>query len=159
MHKAGVKLIGELVPYCYGWGAEGFNHEGMDEILDLAEQYGMVVNFHSMGARADEYDMVKRHPGVTFVGAHPGELVTYRRHIEWMQELPNYYLDLSGTGLFRHRMLAHGVSVLGAERFLFGSDYSVCSPGMNVGGVEYEAITEEEKDLIFAGNAKRLLSL
>ena len=159
MHKAGVKLVGELVPYICGWGDVGYVHEGMDEILDLIEQYGMVVNFHSMNARADEYEMVKRHPGITFVGAHPSEKPSYMRHLEWIEEMPNYHLDLSGTGLFRHAMLAYGVGRVGAERLLFGSDYPTCSPGMNVGGVEYEEISERDKDLIFAGNAKRLLSL
>ena len=81
------------------------------------------------------------------------------RHLEWLEELPNYHLDLSGTGLFRHAMLTYGVGRVGAERFLFGSDYPTCSPGMNVGGVEYEAITDREKELIFAENAKRLLKL
>ena len=159
MHRAGVRLLGEMVPYLYGWGERSFAHEGLDEILDLAEQYSIVVNFHSMGARADEYDMIKRHPGVIFVGAHPGERPVYMRHLEWLHELPNYYLDLSGTGLFRHRMLSYGVRQVGAERFLFGSDLPVCSPGMNVGGVDYEPITDAERELIFAGNAKRLLGL
>ena len=157
MHKAGVKLVGELVPYLCGWGQVGFVHEGMNEILDLIEQYGMVVSFHSMGAREDEYAMVKSHPGITFVGAHPGEKPVYLKHLAWLEELPNYYLDLSGTGLFRHSMLAYGVFRVGAERFVFGSDYPTCSPGMNVGGVMYEQITDREKELIFAGNAKRLL--
>ena len=159
MHKAGVKLVGELVPYICGWGDVGYVHEGLDEVLDLIEQYEMVVNFHSMGARADEYEMVKRHPGITFVGAHPGEKPVYLKHLAWLEELPNYYLDLSGTGLFRHAMLTYGVSRVGAERFLFGSDYPTCSPGMNVGGVMYEAITDREKELIFAENAKRILEL
>ena len=159
MHRAGVRLIGELVPYCCGWGDVGFAHKGMDEVLALAGEYGMVVSFHSMGARADEYEMVKRHPGITFVGAHPGEKPTYLRHLEWIEEMPNYYLDLSGTGLFRYAMLSYGVGRVGAERFLFGSDYPVCSPGMNVGGVEYEEIGESARELIFAGNARRLLGL
>lgn len=159
MHAAGVRLVGELVPYCCGWGDVGFVHEGMEEILALIEELSMVVNFHSMGARADEYEMVKRHPGITFVGAHPGERASYMSHLSWMEEMPNYYLDLSGTGLFRNAMLAYGVSRVGAERFLFGSDYPVCSPGMNVGAVEYEEISDREKELIFAGNAKRLLNL
>lgn len=158
MHKAGVKLVGELVPYLCGWGDVGFAHEGLAEILDLIEQYSMVVSVHSF-ARADEYEMVKSHPGITFVGAHPGEKATYMTHLAWVEEMPNYYLDLSGTGLFRHAMLAYGVGRVGAERFLFGSDYPVCSPGMNVGAVDYEEITERERELIFSGNAKRLLSL
>ena len=56
-------------------------------------------------------------------------------------------------------MLAYGVGRVGAERFLFGSDYPVCSPGMNVGAVDYEEITDRERELIFSGNAKRLLNL
>ena len=159
MHARGVKLVGELVPYLCGWGEAGFTHPGLEEILDLIAEYSMVVSFHSMNARADEYEMVKRHPRVTFVGAHPSEKPVFLRHIEWIRELPNYHLDLSGTGLFRYQMLSHGVKEVGAERFLFGSDYPVCSPGMNVGGVEYEPITDRERELIFAGNAKRLLGL
>ena len=159
MHARGVRLVGELVPYLCGWGPVGYVHEGMDEILALIGEYGMVVNFHSMGAREDEYAMVKNHPDVVFVAAHPGEKPSYLRHLEWLEELPNYHLDLSGTGLFRYEMLAYGVGRVGAERFLFGSDYPVCSPGMNVGGVEYEPITDRERELIFAGNARRLLGL
>lgn len=159
MYKAGVRLVGELVPYFCSWGQIGFVHEGMDEILDVIEDYGMVVNFHSTNAREDEYAMVKAHPGITFVGAHPGEKTAYMRHLAWMEEMPNYYLDLSGTGLFRHAMLTYGVGRVGAERFLFGSDYPTCSPGMNVGGVEYTDISEADKDLIFYGNACRLLGM
>ncbi len=157
MHAAGVRLIGELVPYMQGW--EGaYSAEGLDEILDLAGSLSMVVSFHSM-AMDTAYTMVKRHPGVTFVAAHPGEKPAYLDHLAWMEEFPNYYLDLSGTGLFRYGMLAHGVRAVGAERFLFGSDYPICSPGMNIGAVDYEKITDADRELIFAGNAKRILNL
>ena len=159
MHAAGVRLIGELVPYCCGWGDDPFLHPGLSEILALAEELSMVVSFHSMAARADEYEMIKKHPGVTFVGAHPGEKDTYLRHLSWIEERPNYYLDLSGTGLFRYGMLAYGVRRVGAERLLFGSDYPICSPGMNIGAVEYENIRDGERELILSGNAKRLLGL
>ena len=159
MHAAGVRLIGELVPYCCGWGDDPFLHPGLFEILSLAEELSMVVSFHSMAARADEYEMMKRHPGVTFVGAHPGEKEGYLRHLSRIEELPNYYLDLSGTGLFRYGMLAYGVRRVGAERLLFGSDYPICSPGMNIGAVDYEEITDRERALILSGNAKRLLGL
>lgn len=159
MHAAGVRLVGELVPYCCGWGDDPFLHPGLSEILALAEELSMVVSFHSMAARADEYEMIKKHPGVTFVGAHPGEKDTYLRHLSRIEELPNYYLDLSGTGLFRYGMLAYGVRRVGAERLLFGSDYPVCSPGMNLGAVDYEKITDRERELVLSGNAKRLLGL
>ncbi len=158
-HRLGVRLVGELVPYCHGWGTVGYVTEGLDEILDLIANLSMVVSFHSMGARKDEYEMVKRHPRNVFVAAHPAEKDSYLRHMSWMEECPNYYLDLSGTGLFRYSMLTAGVNRVGAERFLFGTDYPVCSPAMNIAGVEYERISEADKDLIFFGNAERLLGL
>ena len=61
----------------------------------------------------------------------------------------NYYLDLSGYGIFRHGMLRHAIDEFGAERFLFGSDYPTCNPSMYIGGVLLDdLITDEEKELI-----------
>ena len=94
-----------------------------------------------------------------FVFAHPGERNTYLRHIERMEKYSNAYLDLSGTGLFRYAMLAHGVNRVGAERFLFGTDFPVCNAAMQVAGILSEYLTDEDYELIFSGNAKRLLGL
>ena len=159
MHAAGVRLIGELVPYCCGWGDDPFLHPGLTEILALAEELSMVVSFHSMAARADEYEMMKRHPGITFVGAHPGDRQVYLRHLSLIEELPNYYLDLSGTGLFRYGMLKQLVDSVGAERIIFGTDYPICNPGMYVNAVLFEKVSDKDKELIFSDNAKRLLKL
>ena len=105
-------------------------------------------------------EMVKKHPDTIFVAAHPGEYPQYMRHLERMAWSENYYLDLSGTGFFRHRMLRHGIDTRGAHRFLFGSDYPTCNPSMFIGGVALDPLlTEEEKQQIFSGNAKRLLNL
>ena len=158
MHAAGVRLIGELVPYMHGWGPATYTEDGLDEILALATEYGMVLSFHSMNMQT-AFAMVRRHPKMTFVAAHPGEKPNYMEHLAFMKEAPNYYLDLSGTGLLRYGMLAHGVSAVGAERFLFGSDYPICSPGMNLGAVEYERISDRDRELILSGNAIRLLGL
>nr|MBQ4318691.1 amidohydrolase family protein [Clostridia bacterium] len=76
-----------------------------------------------------------------------------------MEKYPNAYLDLSGTGLFRYAMLAHGVNRVGAERFLFGTDFPVCNAAMQVAAVLSEYLTDEDYELIFSGNAKRLLGL
>lgn len=157
MHALGVNLIGELCPYYYGW--RDYSCDGFSKILDEAEKYGMVVSFHSMGE--DEMDkMVQEHPNVTFVAAHPGEYKYFMRHIERMKMSDNYYLDLSGYGIFRHGMLRHAIDEFGAERFLFGSDFPTCNPAMYVGGVLLDdLITDEEKELIFSKNAKRILKL
>lgn len=157
MHGLGLKLIGELVPYCHGW--KDYSCRDLDPILDTAAQYGMVVSFHSMDP--DQMDtMVRRHPGAKLVAAHPGEAPQFLRHLERMKMSENYYLDLSGTGLFRHRMLRHGIDTCGVHRFLFGSDYPTCNPAMFIGGVALDSLlTEAEKQQILAENAKRLLDL
>ena len=157
MHALGVNLIGELCPYFHGW--KDYSCKGFSRILDAAQEYGMVVSFHSMGE--DEMDiMVQEHPGVTFVAAHPGEYKSFMRHMERMKMSENYYLDLSGYGIFRHGMLRHAIDEFGAERFLFGSDYPTCNPAMYVGGVLLdELIADREKEMIFSKNAKRILKL
>ena len=157
MKEKGVKLIGELCPYFHGWG--DYSRDDFSLLLDEAEACGMVVSFHSSGE--DEMDkMVKAHPNLTLVAAHPGEYGAFMRHMERMKMSENYYLDLSGYGIFRHGMLRHAIDEFGAERFLFGSDYPTCSPAMYLGGVLLDdLITDEEKELILSKNAKRILGL
>ncbi len=157
MHKLGIKLIGELVPYLHGW--RDYSCKEFDEILDTAGQYQMIVCFHS-GDMDQMDEMVRKHPDTIFVAAHPGEYTEYMRHLNRMKMSKNYYLDLSGSGLIRHGMLRHGIDDFGPERFLFGSDFPTCNPAMFLGGVLLDSlITEEEKQLILGGNAKRLLGL
>ena len=156
-HKLGFKLIGELVPYLQDWSA--YSDAAFFEILEAAEAYKMVVSVHSMDE--DGMDkMVKRFPNVTFVAAHPGEKREFLRHLKRMEMSENYYLDTSGTGIFRHGVLRHGIDEFGAGRFLYGSDYPVCNPATFMGGVALDfLLTEEEKDAIFYKNAQRLLDL
>jgi predicted TIM-barrel fold metal-dependent hydrolase len=157
MASEGVRLIGELVPYMHGW--TDYSCPAFSTILDEATRQGMVVSFHSMGE--DEMDaMVLAHPDTVFVAAHPGEFTAFSRHMKRMATSANYYLDLSGTGLFRHGMLRHAIDDFGPERFLFGSDFPTCNPAMFVGGVALEPLlSDEEKRLVLAGNARRLLGL
>lgn len=152
----GVKLVGELVPYMHGWS--DYSCKGFSEILDCIEQLGMVVSYHSIDDAQME-KMIREHPNVTFVAAHPNEKDKYLLHIERMKKYQNAYLDLSGTGIFRYGMLKHGVDEVGAERFLFGTDYPITNPLMYVKAVEFEKISHEAKELIFHKNAERLLGL
>ena len=157
-HSLGYRLVGELVPYMHGW--TNYGSKALSEILDTADQLHMVVSYHTVVEEAEEMDrMIAAHPGLTFVAAHPGQRPDYLRQIERLQRFPNLSLDLSGTGLFRYGMLAYGVNKVGAERFLFGTDFPICNPGMYVQAVCQEHITETDRELIFHGNAERLLAL
>lgn len=157
MSKLGVRLIGELVPYHHHWN--DYSHKGFYEILDTAKAYNMVVSYHSMND--DSMDkMIKDNKDVVFVAAHPGEYKEYMRQLERMKMSENFYLDISGTGVFRHGMLKHGIDDFGAERFIYGSDYPTCNPTIFVHAVISDPLIKDtDKELICAKNIKRILGI
>ena len=157
MYKKGIKLVGELVGYIDGWN--DYSMKEFDEILTLLEEYNMVLSFHSVGD--DNMDkMVKRHKNLVFVAAHPGEYKEFMRHLERMKMSENYYLDISGTGVFRHGLIRHALDDFGKERILFGTDFPVCNPSVYLGAVLMDiSISDTEREYILNKNAKRLLNI
>ena len=155
-YARGGRLIGELVPYTHGWS--DYSCEGFSELLDYATEKNMIVSIHSMGE--DEMDrMSERHPDTKIVFAHPGEYNEAMRHIKRMKNRPNHYLDLSGYGIFRMGLTRRLVDEIGVDRIIFGSDYPTCNPYMYVGGVLLDpSLTDKEKEMIFAGNVRRLFA-
>lgn len=157
MKERGVFLIGELVPYIYAW--TDYSENAFSEILNEAGKHNMIVSFHSYGEDAMD-KMVQKHKDVIFVAAHPGEKAEFFRHIERAKMSENYYLDLSGYGMFRYGMLRKAIDTIGVDRILFGSDFPTCHPGMYIGGVLMDnLLSDSEKEKIFSLNAKKLLNL
>ncbi len=161
MHKLGVKLIGELVPYMHGWS--DYSLPAFSEILEVAQHYNMVVSFHTGD---EEYhktqidEMVRRHRNLTLVAAHPCDGVPFEAHLKRMEMSDNYYLDLSGGKTYRHGLLKYGVTRIGADRFLYGSDFPICSASAFLATVKDEfLISEEDKQKILYKNAKKILGL
>lgn len=155
-HKQGFVLIGELVPYMHGW--KDYSRKDLGEILEAAEHYNMPVSFHTVGSEQKEMDkMVEDHPGVTFIAAHPGDKEQFLLHLERIKKHENYWLDLSGTGIFRYGLIAHGVKEVGSERLIFGTDYPICNPRMYVQAVYQEPISEKDIENILFKNAQRIL--
>lgn len=157
MNSLGVKLAGELVPYLHGW--DDYASDSFSALVTEIERYGMILNIHTMSD--DSLDkLVVTHPNAVIVAAHPGDFGAFNRQMNRMAMSKNYYVDLSGSGLFRYGLLREGIDRFGADRFLFGSDYPICTPSMFIGGVAYDPlITEEEKEKILSANAKRLLGI
>jgi predicted TIM-barrel fold metal-dependent hydrolase len=76
MDALGIKLIGELVPAYHEW--ENYASDAMSILLDEAEKHDMIVNVHTQGNDQMD-DMVKRHPNLIIIGAHPGEIDQMKR--------------------------------------------------------------------------------
>lgn len=158
MSARGIKLIGELVPYLHEWN--GYVSDGFSQILDEAQKHGMIVNLHTSSNDDEMDELVERHKDVTFVMAHPGEYEHLMRHIARMKKSENCFLDVSGTGIFRHGAVRRLIDSVGCDRILYGSDFPTCNPGMFVGAILFDdLLSDAEKEKIFSANAKRLLGL
>ena len=156
MSAHGINLIGELVPYLNGYSR--YNTENMNCIIDYAAKKNMVVSLHTMKDEEDLDAFVQRHQDIKIVAAHPGEYDSFMRHMSRMKMSENYYLDLSGSGMFRYGMLRRAIDMAGVEKILYGSDYPTCNPPMYLGGILLDnLIMEEEKDFLLYKNAERIL--
>ncbi len=160
MYECGIRLIGELVPYSHGWEQYecDYDCDGLHKLLDVAGKYHMVVSYHTMPEQQEQMTrMIKAHPDVTFVAAHPGTGDAYLKQLDRLHKYQNAFLDLSGTGLFRYGMLCAGVQKAGADKIIFGTDYPICNPQMYVQAVLGEHIEEADKEKIFYKNIESFL--
>jgi predicted TIM-barrel fold metal-dependent hydrolase len=67
-----------------------------------------------------------RHPNANFILAHIGGGGDYRHTFAAVRNVPNVYLDLSGSGVDRG-MLDDAVAAVGAQRLLWGADLTLCT--------------------------------
>lgn len=157
MKKEGVFLLGELVPYMDGYT---FNGSAFHSLINYAEKQDMLISVHSSSYDDDIDELVKKHPNAKIIAAHPGEYNQFLRHVARAKTSDNYYLDLSGTGIFRYGLLRHAIDSMGLNRIIFGSDYPTCNPSAFLGGIkDDELLTTKEKQAILFDNAARLLKI
>ena len=89
------------------------------------------------------------------IHAHIGGGGDWERTIRAMRYAsPNVYCDVSGSNL-DDGQVELAVAELGPERVLYGSDGTMSGC---VGKVIDATITDEERELIFWGNAERILA-
>ena len=131
---------------------------GMKPILDLAGSLGMTVCLHP-STLEDLHSLLSAFPKTNMVIAHPESAWGLGATYELAQQHENMFIDLSGSGLFRMGMLHRGVDIMGSERILFGTDYPICNPAMNVAGVLFEKLDDFERKNILRENFIRLTGI
>jgi len=107
------------------------------------------------------YPFITHYPDVTIVCAHwGGGLPFYALMPEVKKALHNVYFDTAASPfLYQPRIYSLASELVGADKILFGSDFPLLPPTRLLQEIKSAALTEEEKDLILSGNAKRLLKL
>jgi len=96
-----------------------------------------------------------RHPETQFILAHLGGGGDWAHTLRVLPDVPNVWIDLSGSGVDVD-MLERAVSVLGADRLLWGSDLTMGTAWGKLGYLDTLGLPGWEMDLIRFGNAHRV---
>jgi uncharacterized protein len=108
----------------------------LDAVAALAAEHGLPILHHIWQHRrrhwggqdvsdgADLGRLAERHPSVAFILAHIGGGGDYAHTFAAVGDVPNVYLDLSGSGVDRG-MLDDAVAAVGARRMLWGADLTL----------------------------------
>ncbi|MCP3966128.1 MAG: amidohydrolase family protein [Lentisphaerae bacterium] len=152
--ESGIGWVGELVPYMMG--SRTYLSKEMLQIFDMAAQLNLPVNTHP--TTLEELDeLCSKLPDLKLVIAHPGNSkVDYQARLDILKKHPNAHLDISATGVSRYGMLRHGINESGRDRLLFGSDFPINNVHMQIQGILFEDLTDNETEAVLSGNFKRL---
>ena len=146
--------IGELCGYASGYT---YDTRAFSDAMRLADELNMVVHIHNDDAQ-DMGRLCREFPGVTFVLAHLGDSPEeVRERIDLTTRYRNLYLDISGHGYQRMGILERAVRVAGADRVLFGSDFTINDPAGVIARLTVSSFDAETREMILGGNLQRLL--
>jgi predicted TIM-barrel fold metal-dependent hydrolase len=104
---------------------------------------------------ADLARLAERHPGTTFILAHIGGGGDYAHTFAAVRDVGNILLDISGSGVDRG-MLDDALSVVGAERIVWGSDITMETGLAKLRALEVIGLAADEMSAIRWRNAERI---
>ena len=99
--------------------------------------------------------LAARHPGVAFILAHIGGGGDWQHTLPAIIDLPNVYVDLSGSGVDRG-MLDRTVEAVGASRLLWGSDLTMETGLAKLWALAVIGLSPDDIALIRWRNAARI---
>lgn len=139
----------------------------LDPVAAEAGRRGLPVLHHIWQHRRHEWGgqeasdgvelgrLAARHPGTSFILAHIGGGGDYAHTFAAVRDLPNVYLDLSGSGVDRG-MLDDALAAVGAGRLLWGCDITMETGLAKLWALEVIGLRDEDMALVRWGNARRV---
>ena len=169
--KGGIKGVGELRPDMQS--VDLANAEAMQPIVEVLRKHNLILMIHASepvghiypgkGSITPDriYPFITYFPDLTIVCAHwGGGLPFYALMPEVKEALQNVYFDTAASPfLYRPQIYSQVSRLVGADKILFGSDYPLLPPSRFIKEINSTDLTEVEKDLVLASNARRLLRL
>ena len=132
-------------------------------VLELAERRDLIVLVHcgrwqEIASYAFAIEVARSHPNVRFVLAHAGgdtpPLATAAAQMVADTKVDNVWFEFSGVR--EYWVIERNVALLGPERYMMGSDYSLAHPNMYIGAVAAMDLPERAKRRILGENAHEL---
>lgn len=103
--------------------------------------------------------VIDEFPKLTVLAAHFGGWLLYDRAVDALLD-KNCYLDCSSSCLYTgKRRFKELIRTFGAERIVFGTDFPMWNPRVEVNNLLDLGLTEEELELIFYKNAEKILKM
>ena len=126
-------------------------------LLVLSHTWGLSMNGEQCNSADKIAAILGKYPHIRFIMGHSIQGQT-ELAIDIAKNFENAYLDLCDTGRF-NGMVEKMVASVGAEKVLYATDAPMQGYRFIQGAVLAADITDEERRLIFRGNAARLLGL
>ena len=178
-HDEGLRGLGELSPHSQGYALDD---AAFAAALALAGELGMPVNLHVTDPNTRRYPgrvetpledfvrLAKAHPQVTYILAHwGGGLPSWETNPIMRQDLARVFYDTAASPLsYDDRIWRTTLDLVPPAKVIFGSDYPLIlypktgrEPGWRdlLEEINGAGLTPEEKGLVLAGNAARVLGL
>lgn len=137
-----------------------FPEDRMVDLAILCGERGVPVISHNgwrPGANTVDYILLARKvPRTHFILEHMGALPTDGEATNAAAELDNLFLE---TSLSSYLHLLETVKKTGASKVLFGSEYPLSHPALEMKKVLLLPITDGERERILGGNVRELLHL
>lgn len=137
--------------------------EGFAPMLEVAHRHSLVVLVHcgrwqEIASYRFAVEAATRYPQAKFLLAHAGgdtpPLATAAAELVAEECVDNVWFEFSG--LREYWVIERNCSLIGADRYLMGSDYGLAHPLMYIGAVQGMNLSSSDKEKILAGNALSL---
>lgn len=151
--QLGFVWLGEFCNYMTGYR---YDTAEWARVMHLAAELNMVIQIHT-NVTEMEY-LARNFPKNTIVFPHLGgnrgdidaRLAIVARH-------KNTHIDISGSGVERVGILEKAVKEIGADRVLYGSDFTINEPSAVIARVRNGFLSSEEREKILYRNLEHLL--
>lgn len=136
------------------------------KIYELCEHYNMPILMHTGDSRFDYSNpnrmlpILQIYSNLTIIGAHLGGWSVWDEAVEKLSGLPNFYVDTSSS-LYElpPEKATDIIRQYGVDKVLFGSDFPVFSPDIELERFMQLPLTDDERKKILSQNVLRLYKL